>query len=397
VTTAAWFHCFAGIAGDMALGALLDAGADVDAVRDLLHQLPVGGWKLDTEPVLRGGIAATRAVVLAEEHDVVRTYAHIAALLDDAPLPERVRDRAQMVFRVLAEAEGRLHRRPAAQVHFHEVGALDAIIDIVGTCAALEVLGIDTVCASPVAQGTGMIRSAHGMLPNPSPAVVELLRGAPIVGRDVSVELTTPTGAALLAGLTTGYGPLPALRLTASGFGAGSRDLDLLPNATQVVIGETDVSDEHAPTPAGQPIVLLEANVDDVTGEVIAHTIERLLEAGAFDAWTTAVTMKKGRPALTVSVLADVALVGELREILAAETGTFGIRATQQQRWPLARAIDEIETDGGWVRVKRSGGRVKAEYEDAARVARQTGRPLRDVIAAVEAAARDRDDDPPGA
>jgi uncharacterized protein (DUF111 family) len=227
--------------------------------------------------------------------------------------------------------------------------------------------------------------------------VVELLRGAPIVGRDVSVELTTPTGAALLAGLTTGYGPLPALRLTASGFGAGSRDLDLLPNATQVVIGETDVSDEHAPTPAGQPIVLLEANVDDVTGEVIAHTIERLLEAGAFDAWTTAVTMKKGRPALTVSVLADVALVGELREILAAETGTFGIRATQQQRWPLARAIDEIETDGGWVRVKRSGGRVKAEYEDAARVARQTGRPLRDVIAAVEAAARDRDDDPPGA
>jgi hypothetical protein len=390
MTTTAWFHCFAGIAGDMALGALLDAGADLAEVRSLVARLPVSGWVLDVEPVLRGGIAATRAVVLAEERGVVRTYSHIAGLLEEARLPDRVRDRAQRVFRLLAEVEGRLHRRAPEQVHFHEVGSLDAIVDIVGTCAAFEVLDVDTAYASPVATGTGMIRSSHGMLPNPAPAVVELLRGAPVYGIDVTIELTTPTGAALLAGLCTGYGPLPAMRVRASGFGAGTREQPTFPNATQVVIG-TAVDDERAQD-AAQPLLLLEANLDDVAGEVVAHAVDILLTAGALDAWTTPITMKKGRPALTIAVLCHEHDAARLRDVLATETGTLGVRASRLQRWPLAREFDEVTVDGFPVRVKRAAHRVKVEYDDAAAVARKTGLPVREVIARAEAAARASDD-----
>ena len=235
--TVAWFHCFAGIAGDMALGSLIDAGADLDEVVALLKRLPFGGWGLDVEPVLRGGIAASRAIVTVHDHVVVRTHAHIVGMVEEARLPERVAARALATFAVLAEVEAGLHRRPVDQVHFHEVGGHDTIIDVVGTAAALELLGVDEVRASAVATGTGMVRAAHGMLPNPAPAVVGLLRGVPTWGRDIPVELTTPTGAALLAALSSGFGPMPAMEVLAQGFGAGTRELDELPNCTQVVIG----------------------------------------------------------------------------------------------------------------------------------------------------------------
>ena len=396
--TTAWFHCFAGIAGDMALGACLDAGAPLDEVRGLLERLPVRGWMLDAEPAMRGGLAGTRAVVKVEETTVARTYGHIAGLLEEARLPDRVLERASRVFRMLAETEGRLHRRPVAQVHFHEVGSLDAIVDIVGTCAALETLGIDEIRSSPVALGMGMVRSAHGMLPNPAPAVVDLLRDAPVHGMDISLELTTPTGAALLAGLAGGYGPMPAMRLTAAGFGAGSRELDTLPNLLHLAVGE--VADTAEAT-EGQPLALLEANLDDISGEVVAHSLEALLAAGALDAWTTAVTMKKGRPGVVVSVLCQVPDGPRLRDLLGSETGTLGVRISTLARWPFARTVEEVEVQGLPVRIKRSAGRVKAEYEDAARVARRTGLPLREVVARAEAAARrsasgpDTDPEPP--
>ena len=235
--TVAWFHCFAGIAGDMALGSLLDAGADFDQVMALLERLPFGGWALEPVPVLRGGIAATRAVVTVDDTVVVRTHAHIVGLINEARLPERVAQRALATFASLAEVEARLHQRPVDQVHFHEVGAHDTIVDVVGTIAALEVLGVDEIESSPVATGMGMVRTAHGMLPNPAPAVVALLEGMPTWGRDIPVELTTPTGAALLATLATGFGPMPPMRVTTNGFGAGTREIDELPNLTQVVIG----------------------------------------------------------------------------------------------------------------------------------------------------------------
>ena len=393
MTTLAWFHCFAGIAGDMAMASLIDAGADVDEVRNLLELLPLPGWSLDVEAVLRGGIAATRVTVKTEETAVVRTYSHITGLVEEARLPERVRARAQAVFAALAEVEGRLHRRPPEQVHFHEVGGVDAIVDIVGTCAALELLDVDEVRASPIATGTGMFRSSHGLLPNPAPAVVELLRGAPVYGRDVGAELTTPTGAALLASLATGYGPLPAMAIEATGFGAGSRDLDGLPNLTQVVVGQAIDTEAHAET--GQPVVLLEVNVDDATGETIAHAVEALLAAGAHDAWVTPVVMKKGRPAYTVSALADPAVAADVRRVLTSETGSLGVRGQTLERWPAARAPGEVEVEGLPVRVKVSPGRVKVEHDDARRAARRTGLPLREVVSRAEAAWRRAQEDAP--
>ncbi|MDP8936348.1 MAG: nickel pincer cofactor biosynthesis protein LarC [Actinomycetota bacterium] len=399
----AWFHCFAGIAGDMALGSLVDAGADLDEVRALLDRLPLRGWSLDAEPVLRSGVAATQVHVRAADDGVIRTYAHICGLVDEARLPERVRDRAQSAFAALARVEGRLHRRPPAQVHFHEVGGTDAIIDVVGTCAALEVLGVDEVYASPVATGTGMIRSAHGALANPAPAVMDLLQGAPTYGRDVSVELTTPTGAALLAATAVGYGPMPPLTVVATGYGAGSRELDGLPNVVQVVLGDAPAVERtglrgpnamaglRGPNATnGQPVVLLEVNVDDATGETLAHAVAALLDGGAHDAWVTPIVMKKGRPAYTVSVLADPALAEQLARILVAETGSLGVRGQTLERWPSARAEHEVEVDGLPVRVKVSPGRVKVEHADAARAARRTGRPLREVVSRAEQAWRER-------
>ncbi|MGH9187326.1 MAG: nickel pincer cofactor biosynthesis protein LarC [Acidimicrobiales bacterium] len=391
MTTVAWFHCFSGIAGDMALGALVDAGADVDEIRPLIERLPVDGWELRAEPVLVNGIAATRLHVRVMETSVVRTYAHIVGLIEEARLPGRVAARSLAVFRALAEAEGRLHRRPLEQVHFHEVGSLDALVDVVGTVAALEVMGVDEVTASPVAQGMGMIRTAHGLLPNPAPAVVELLRGAPTYGLDLTVELTTPTGAALLAALSVEWGPLPPMRVAATGFGAGSRQLEHRPNLVQVVVGER--AEEAVP---GQPVILLEANLDDATGETLSHALAALLEAGAHDAWITPIVMKKGRPAHTVSALADPALTGQVAAVLATETGTLGVRGTRLERWPEARSDDEVEVQGFALRIKVSAGRVKVEHDDAARVARQTGLPLREVVSlAEEAGRRRRTPDPP--
>jgi uncharacterized protein (TIGR00299 family) protein len=385
MTRLAWFHCFSGIAGDMALGSLVDAGADLGEVRDVLGKLPVGGWSVEAEPVLRCGIAATKVHVRAQETSVVRTAAHITALVEEARLPDRVRHRALAVFNALAEAEGRLHRRPPEQVHFHEVGGLDAIVDVVGTCAALEVLGIDELHASAVATGTGMVRSAHGLLPNPAPAVVELFAAvhAPTTGLDVGVELTTPTGAAILAALATSFGPLPSMAIERSGFGAGSRELDGRPNATQVVVGE-----RVAAMPQGQPVLLLEANVDDATGETLAHTVSALLAAGAHDAWITPIVMKKGRPAHTISALADVALAAQVAGVLTDESGSLGVRGVAYERWPSERRSDVVEVAGYPVRVKISPGRVKVEHDDAAHVAGRAGLPLREVVSLAEEAGR---------
>jgi hypothetical protein len=339
--------------------------------------------------VLRCGVAATKVHVRAHDDAVVRTAAHITGLVAEAGLPERVAGRALATFRALAEVEGRLHRRPPEQVHFHEVGGIDAIVDVVGTCAALELLGVDVVHASPVAQGTGMVRAAHGLLPNPPPAVVGLLEDAPTYGVELPFELTTPTGAALLAATVSRWGPLPALRITTSGFGAGGREIDGRPNAVQVVVGSLD---EPAPATSfarpGQPVVLLEANLDDATGEVLAHAIRVLLAAGAHDAWVTPIVMKKGRPAHVVSALADPARAEAVAHALADETGSLGLRGTTLERWPLARTVDTVEVEGLPIRVKRTAGRVKVEHDDAALVARQLHLPLREVLALAESAAR---------
>jgi uncharacterized protein (TIGR00299 family) protein len=382
--TTAWFHCFAGVAGDMVLGALLDAGADEAAVRDVLGSLGVDGWELVVERTSRNGIAARRAVVRTEEQPPHRRVAELVAILDRAPLPPRVRERAGAVFSALARVEGAIHDVPPHEVELHEVGALDALVDVVGACAALEALGVDDVVCSPITTGFGTVRAAHGAIPHPAPAVLALLaeREAPTVGVEVPVELATPTGVALMTTLAGRFGTLPPMAVQRVGYGAGGRTLPELPNLVQVVIG--------TPTAASgsQPVVLLEANVDDATGEVLAHAVATLLSAGAHDAWITPIVMKKGRPAHTVSVLCDPARAAKLRRVLIAETGTLGVRGTTLERWPQDRRELTVEVGGHAVRVKVSADRVKAEHDDAAAAATALGRPLRDVLAEAEQLAR---------
>lgn len=384
--TVAWFHCFSGVAGDMALGALIDAGADLDEVRSMLARLSVGGWSLEAETVLRAGVAGTKVHVLTEPGPPTRSAADVAALIAGADLPDRVRDRALATVRALAEAEGRLHRQPPASVHLHEVGALDAIIDIVGTCIALELLGVDDVAASPVADGLGTVRAAHGVLPVPVPAVVELLAGAPTYGLDIARELTTPTGAALLAAMVAQWGPLPAMTIRASGFGAGSADLGERPNHVRVVIGTR----EEVAGPSGRSLTLLETTLDDVTGEVLGHTIEELMADGALDAWITPVVMKKGRPGHVLSALVDAAGVERARRLIVAQTGTLGVRASGVERWAEPRSFEQVEVDGHVVTVKVSGHRVKAEHDEVVAAARALGRPAREIAEEAERRWRQR-------
>jgi uncharacterized protein (TIGR00299 family) protein len=388
--TTAWVHAFAGVAGDMLLGALLDAGADLDEVRAAISALDVPGWELDTEHTPRAGLVATRAIVVAEG-DVGhhRTWSDIDHLLKRADLPPRVRDRARSTFAELAGVEGRLHGVPPEDVHFHEVGALDAIVDVIGVAAALDSLGVDRIVAGPVHVGTGTVHAAHGRLPNPAPATIALLahRGLTVVGEDIDVELTTPTGAALLAALADSCGPLPAMRPTVVGYGAGTRELADRANVVQVVIG----MEEQVAGGSEEELVELATNVDDATGEVLAHAITALLGAGALDAWVVPIVMKKGRPAHTVHALCAAPALARVRDTLLAETGSLGVRWTVVRRHAVDRAELVVDVDGHPVRVKQSGTRRKVEHDDAVAAATALGVPLREVLGRAESIAAQDD------
>ena len=392
VTRSAWFHCFAGTAGDMTMSALVDAGADPMMIADVVGRLELSDYALTFEAVTRCGIGATQAhVVVHDDHDHDghnhRAYRSIRELIDVADLPERVRDRAQRTFRLLADVEGAMHRIPADDVEFHEVGSIDAIVDIVGSCAALESLGVDRIVCSSITVGEGTVVAAHGQLPNPAPAVTELLarRNAPSRGIDDRKELATPTGVALMCALADEFGPMPAINVTSVGYGAGSADIAGRPNVVQVVIGDA-IAPTTMPEP-GQPVRLLETNVDDATGEVIAHTIAVLMAAGAHDAWATPIVMKKGRPAHTVHALCDPSAEALIGALLLRETGSLGLRGTEMRRWPQQRSERSVIIDGHTVRAKIALGRVKVEYDDAAAAAAALGRPLREVLAEATALA----------
>ncbi|HWD24931.1 MAG TPA: nickel pincer cofactor biosynthesis protein LarC [Acidimicrobiales bacterium] len=381
----AWFHCFAGIAGDMALASLLDAGADIDDVRSSLERLPFDGWSISSERVLRGGLSATHVEVSVDDDGVARTASDIIAMIRSADLGDRVAERSIAIFDALALAEGAIHGQPPSDVHFHEVGGHDAIIDVVGTVVALELLGVDEVRASAVAVGRGTVEGHHGLLPNPPPAVIELLRGFPVVGREVDLELTTPTGAAILAGLATGSSAMPNFTIESSGFGAGTRPIEGMPNCTQVVIGSVSASTAGGDY-GGQPLALVEANLDDATGEQVADTLDALLASGAADAWVTSVLMKKGRPGQVVSALCPLALVGALRDILLTEGGSFGVRMQAVERYASERRIESVDVDGHAVGMKVNGVRAKVEHDDAARAAASLGLTVREVTARATAA-----------
>ncbi len=384
----AWFHPFSGIAGDMTLGALLDAGADLDFVTAALNGLNVDGWSLTTEQVDRNGVRATRAVVDAPEQHHHRHWTDIRSLLEHADIPDRVKSRSLAVFEVLAVAEGKVHGVSPEEVHFHEVGALDAIVDIVGSCAALESLNIDEIASGPVAVGVGTISAAHGILPNPPPAVVNLLENIPTVSVDVDLELTTPTGAAIVKGLATSVGPLPDMTVTASGYGAGTRDLSDRANVTQVIIGTATPTGATSDEPM-ETVIELATNLDDITGEQLGHAVTELMEAGALDAWVTPIVMKKGRPAHTLSALVTPAQAPGLAGLVMSVTGSLGVRTRQLDRVVAQRHTVTVSVDGHDIDVKVSDVRVKAEFDQVTVAARALGLPAQEVAARAETLARE--------
>ena len=392
MSTAAWFHCGAGTAGDMTLASLIDAGADSLQVIEILGGLALDDYALMFERTQRAGVGATRAIVGVHHHDDHdshhRAWRDIKQLLIDSELPARVRERALKVFGVLAEVEAHIHGVAVNDIEFHEVGSVDAIVDIVGTCAALEVLKVDRIFCSNIAVGHGHIKSAHGTLPNPAPAVTALaaLRGVTLVGLDDHRELATPTGVALMVALADSFGAMPPLTVSSVGYGAGTNDIPGRANVVKVVIGET--LETTVLSGAGQDVQLLEANVDDVSGEVIAHTIAELLNAGAHDAWATPIVMKKGRPAFTVHALCDLALTEKVSAVLVSETGTLGLRGSVIQRWPQMREEKTVTVHGHNIRIKIGSGRIKIENDDAVLAARELSLPLREVLALAEQAAR---------
>ncbi len=389
----AHFDCFSGISGDMVLGALLDAGVDPAPIRAALDSLglPI---KLDAEKVKRCGFAATKATIEAADQEDYRFLPDVEAILARGALTARQRELASTIFRKVAVAESVAHGMPLERVHFHEVGALDSIADIVGAAVGLDLLGVERFTSSPVPTGTGTVKCAHGIMPVPTPGTAELLKGVPLAPSSVKGELTTPTGAAILTAVVTEFTAAPDMTIERIGHGAGTKDFLEQPNILRLWIGTASQRTEDRGQRTGQEadtVVVLETNLDDCPAEVVGYCFERLLAAGALDVFAVPVQMKKNRPGVLLSVIAEPERVAEVEAILFRETGTFGVRRTSAQRSKLAREAVTVDTPWGPVRAKR-GRRagfeiVTPEYEDCARVARETGAALRDVYAAVRAAA----------
>jgi uncharacterized protein (TIGR00299 family) protein len=385
-----YYDCFAGIAGDMHLGALLDLGVKEGDLRAELEKLGVPGWDLSVLKTLRGGIAATRVEVLTFGRDPPdRHLADILAILDASGLPRAVKARAGAVFHRLAEAEGAVHGIPAEAVHFHEVGALDALVDIVGAAIALERLAPSRILCSTVELGSGRVSCAHGTLPVPAPAVEALLRGVPTRRGGVPFEATTPTGAAILSSLVDRYTDTPSLVVTAVGYGAGRRE-GPIPNVLRVLLAEGPDPEEPGATDEGLPeaLTLLECNIDDMSPELYEHVLALLFDRGARDAWLTPLIMKKGRPGTQIGVLCTEELAAPLTRTLLTETTTLGVRRQPVTRAALPRVAREVETEYGPVPVKvalQDGRPLKAkpEYEACRRIARERGIPIRLVYEAV--------------
>ncbi|MGZ4201900.1 MAG: nickel pincer cofactor biosynthesis protein LarC [Thermoleophilaceae bacterium] len=347
------------------------------------------GLDLEITTVGRHSISATAVHVTAGEEHVHRTWPDVRELIDAAELPARARARAQSVFAALAEAEARVHGIAPEQVHFHEVGAADAIADVCGIAVALETLDVDELHCSPLPLGRGFAKTDHGTIPLPAPAVLELLRGAPVRGVDLDVELVTPTGAAVVAALASEFGPVPAMTLDAVGYGAGSRDLAELPNVVRVLVGQT--VEQHG---RAHDVSLIETNLDDLSPEFVPDVVDACFAAGALDVWVTPVQMKKGRPGIVLSALAPPADEQAVAAALLGESGTLGIRVSTVRRWELERRWRTVLVSGREVRVKIGSLngralRLAPEHDDCAAVAAATGEPASAVWSAALRAVRE--------
>jgi len=383
----AYVDCFAGASGDMLLGALVDAGLELDALRGALAGLALSGWELRAEKVLTGGIAATHLSVITSDRATERRYVELEAILDASQLADDVKQTAARILRRIAEVEARLHNSSIEQVHLHELGGFDTLIDVVGTVAGFKLLGVAEIFVSALPLGRGAVNTRHGVLPLPAPAVAELLRGAPIRSVEIEAELVTPTGAAILTTLARGYADFPPMTLARVGYGAGTRQLPF-PNVLRVFIGER----AGATDAAVEMLVVLETNIDDMNPQAYEFVFAKLFAAGALDVWLTPIQMKKNRAAATLSVLGAPRDADPLTEILFSETTTLGVRRREVMRHALAREIATVETRFGPVRVKiaRHHGRVlraMPEYDDCRALAEKHHAPFLEVYDAAKSSA----------
>src|SRR5882672_1919639 len=388
-----YFDCFAGASGDMILGALVGARVEPRALIAQLELLGVSGWQVDFEKIDRSGISATHARVHTAHEHTHRHLSDILKIIYDSRLTDGVKERAARIFSLLAEAEARVHDQPIEKIHFHEVGALDAIIDVCGAAIGFELLGIKEFISSPLRVGAGMTEMAHGRFPIPPPAVAELLKGKPIYAGDIDGEFVTPTGAAIISAVCQSFGPVPPMKIEATGYGAGTRDHDKFPNALRIFVGET----EDASRLADETLLMIETNIDDMSPQVVGYVMDRAFELGALDCYLTHTQMKKNRPGLLLSVLCRLDEREKFLQMIFAETTTIGARSYQVLRRALARETVRVETQFGPIDVKvaylndsANNGAVNAmpEFEQCRTAARTADVPLREVQEAARAAYR---------
>jgi uncharacterized protein (TIGR00299 family) protein len=385
----AYFDCPSGAAGDMIMAALVDAGVPLARLRDELRNLPLEGWDITAREVRRGVFRATKVEVEidARDHRHHRTLADILAILDRSRLARPLAERAARIFTRLADAEARAHGTARDEVRFHDVGAVDAIVDVTGAVIALDLIGAEQVHVSALPIGGGFVEGPHGRIPVPAPGTAELLRGFPVVDTGVAAELVTPTGAAILTTLAAGAGRMPALTVEAIGYGAGTRDLPGTPNVVRCFVGRPDR------TAGDETVVQLETTIDDMSPQLYELVAERLFEAGALDVFLTPVIMKRGRPGIVVTALAAPDRVDDLARVLFEETSTIGVRWSERRRARLDREVVTLPTMYGVVPVKisRLDGRIVTitpEFADVARIAREKALPAREVLEQVRADAR---------
>jgi uncharacterized protein (TIGR00299 family) protein len=387
-TRTAYFDCFSGISGDMVLGALVDAGADLGAIEAELRRLGLDGWSISAEKVKRGAISATHVTVETSEGHHHRGLSIILGRIEKAQLAPRAAERATRIFTRLAEAEAKVHAMPVEKVHFHEVGAVDSIIDIVGACVGFELLGLDDFVCSAMDVGGGTVMTAHGLLPVPAPATTELLAGVPVHTSGVLKELVTPTGAAIATTLASAYGQVPTMTMKAVGYGAGTADLKEKANILRILIGERDgVALGDSSAGWDLPVSVIEANVDDMNPQVYGYFAEKALAAGALEVWSTSALMKKSRPGIVITILCEPSNTQRMMDLLFRETTTIGVRTHEAQRKILDREFVRVKTEWGDVRIKVSrlaGAIVNAapEFEDCKKIAESNGVPLKSIIAA---------------
>jgi uncharacterized protein (TIGR00299 family) protein len=390
----AYLDCFSGISGDMLLGALLDAGVQLSNLENALSKLNLANWELSLERVTKSGISAVNAIVSAYEQAGERHLSDIIDIIQNSGLPDPVKQRSIAVFHRLAEAEAKVHNTTPDRIHFHEVGAVDCIVDVVGSIAGLELLGVEKIFSSPLPASRGFVQCSHGTLPVPAPAVMELLKGIPVVPSDVEGELVTPTGAAIVATTAEGFGPMPAMIPELVGYGAGKKEFGHRPNLLRVVVGQSaDEPDQHTVAGETTEVAVLEANIDDMNPEIYEYVTARLFQAGALDVFLTHVMMKKNRPGVLLTAVCDLTMEGTLADIILEETSTLGVRTSRMKRFCLQREFRRVETPYGPVKVKiglRDGRvlTVSPEYAECRRLAEEHGVPLKDVYRAAISAVK---------